>query len=168
MDPRVKHWHNTANITGFQRLHSQPQYDDPHPPPQGLCRALKQTLLMTSKRQLKLKQQKNLLQNKIISVFIPSLFVVSFSFQTCVQKFFPIKCVSAVRCVSSMACSFCTRKAAPIQSDWHHGHGMLKSTFFPFSKEKRPFKANQLEMSLCFYFPLNFLEPIMELSGMYI
>lgn len=49
-------------------------------------------------------------------------------------------------------CSFSTRKAAPIQSDWHHGHGMLKSTFFPFNKEKRPFKTNQLEMLLCFYF----------------
>lgn len=85
-----------------------------------------------------------------------------------VDKFFPIKLVSAVQCVSLTPSLFCTRKAAPIQSDWHHGHGMLKSTFFPFSKEKRPFKANQLEMLLCFYFRLNFLEPIMELSGMYI
>lgn len=94
------------------------------------------------------------------------LFAVS-SFKH-VDKFFPIKLVSAVQCVSLTPSSFCTRKAAPIQSDWHHGHGMLKSTFFPFSKEKRPFKANQLEMLLCFYFRLNFLEPIMELSGMYI
>lgn len=94
------------------------------------------------------------------------LFAIS-SFQH-VDRLFPIKLVSAVQCVSLTPTSFCTRKAAPIQSDRHHGHGMLKSTFFPFSKEKRPFKANQLEMLLCFYFRLNFLEPIMQLSGMYI
>lgn len=83
-------------------------------------------------------------------------------------EYFPIKQVFAVCCVSISPCSFCTRKAASIQSDWHHCHGMLKSTFFPFSKKKRPFRTNQLEMLLCFYFRLNFLEPIMKLSGMYI
>ncbi len=85
-----------------------------------------------------------------------------------VTELFPINRVFAVCCVPISARSFCTRKAAPIQSDWHHCHGMLKSTFFPFSKGKPPFKTNQLEMLLCFYFQLNFLEPIMKLSGMYI
>lgn len=92
----------------------------------------------------------------------------SFVLRSFQYKFFAIKSVPAVQRVSLTLVLFCTRKAAPIQSDWHHDHGMLKSTFFPFSKEKRPFKANQLEMLLCFYFRLNFLEPIMELSGMYI
>lgn len=88
--------------------------------------------------------------------------------QCLATEHFPINRDFAVCCVSISARSFSTRKAAPIQSDWHHCHGMLKSTFFPFSKEKRPFKTNQLEMLLCFYFQLNFLEPIMKLSGMYI
>lgn len=39
---------------------------------------------------------------------------------------------------------------------------------FPIEQQKRPFRGSQLEVLLCFECCLNFLEPIMELSGVYI